>query len=318
MTRLFSFRIAVALATVIALQGQTGGSRQFAIVDPVLQMPAWTFPLPSGWNATGTMLPPPSCSTATAPVLKIVSPDGRAGAYLLPTFNWAWGAASRSGGDCLPWHAPISAREFLTFFAASEKVNILRKEPVTGLDTLRQNMAQYGGMRRQGRSARAVRGQRATMDERLIATVGCQTLTFAAVGQQHRCSTTVIRWFAPAGKLDALVPTFESMKLALNPQWMSAWQAKMVAQSSAVSQQETTGCCSRATSRKRVVCSSRKRSWTISPPKAGRVPSRSPSTSIRDSRTATTSWTTCWTASASYNGNTRVSAGNLCPNRQTY
>lgn len=215
MTKLFTTRIALAIIAAGFLQGQTAGMREFAIVDPVLQMPAWTIPVPSTWKAEGTMLPPSSCNSSTTPVFKTVSPDGRTGAYLLPRIDWAWGAGVRPANDCLPWHEAVSPKDFLTYLMRIEKVGFVREVPVPdrGPDTARYLVRYYAN------------GQ--LVDEMLTAIVTCDDTMVAGVGQQHRCFALVTRWFAPSGKLQAMVPTFASMHFALNQQWMDQWTAHM-------------------------------------------------------------------------------------------
>jgi len=205
----------------------------------------------------------------------------------------------------------------LSFFAAAEKVNIVRDEPVTGLETLRQNMAQYGGTGDKAAVLARYAVNGLPMDERLFATVTCQTFTFAAVGQQHRCGATVIRWFAPSGKLEALVPAFESMKLALNPQWMSEWQAKMVAHSAAVSQQET----NRLLQQGNIAQASRLQqhkafmdNFAAEGVARDRTFTKQQYTRQQHSDNFVDYVLDCQRI---YNGNSRVSVGNLCPNRQT-
>jgi hypothetical protein len=213
-----------AILAVVLLQAQAAGSRPFAIVDPVLGMTAWTVPVPAGWTAEGTMLPGSSCVTGTSPVFKAVSPDGRSGANLLPRTDWAWGAGVRSADDCLPWHEAVSAKRFLTYLVHIRKVGFVREEPVPELAAARSQHGETIDMAR-FLVRYSVDGQ--VVDEQLFANVTCSGGMVAAMGEQHSCSALVTRWFAPAGKLDAMLPTYRSMRFALDPDWWNAWQAAL-------------------------------------------------------------------------------------------
>ncbi len=228
--------LALALAAAVCLQGQTAGWRTFAIGDPVLAMTAWTVAVPANWTAQGTMLPGSSCNSATSPIFKAASPDGRSGAYLLPRTDWAWGAGARSSGDCLPWHEAVSAKRFLAYQVGVEKVGFVREEPVPELADVHPQPGRTIDMARY-LVRYAVHGQ--VVDEKLSATVTCGTTTLMAVGEQHSCSAFVTRWFAPTGKLDALVPTFRAMKFSLDQQWWGAWQAALADRFQRLTQAQT-------------------------------------------------------------------------------
>jgi hypothetical protein len=67
-----------------------------------------------------------------------------------------------------------------------------------------------------------------TIDERIGASVTCNEMSMAAVGVQHHCTAGVFRMFAPAGKLEAAMPTLKSITTTMNPQWNAEWNAAMV------------------------------------------------------------------------------------------
>jgi hypothetical protein len=220
-----SLRTKFALAVVAAalLQGQTAGLREFAIVDPVLRMTAWTVPVPASWRAEGTMLPGSSCNSGTSPVFRVSSPDGLSGGFILPRTDWAWGAGVRSSADCMPWQEAVSARDFLTYQARIDKLGFVRDEPVPELADLRGQMARYDGTADMARYRVRYSLNGRPVEERITATITCQELTAMGVGTRHSCSAFVDRWFAPLGKLDAMLPTFGNMHPTINPQWMSEW-----------------------------------------------------------------------------------------------
>ncbi len=236
MITLFAKRVVTAIAALALLQGQTAGWRQFSIGDPVLNMTAWTVPVPPDWTADGTMLPGSSCNSGTTPVFKAVSADGRTGADLLPRTDWAWGAGARSAGDCLPWHEAVSAKQFLTYLVRIRKVGFVREEAVPELAQARSLHGETIDMAR-FLVRYSVNGQ--LVDEQLFANVTCSSATMMAVGEQHSCSAIVTRWYAPAGKLDAMLPTFRAMRFAINQQWWNAWQAALADRFSRLSATQT-------------------------------------------------------------------------------
>lgn len=245
----FTFPIAAravlcfAAFLVVAQAGQTA-----SIIDPVLQMPAWTLSnIPDGWTAEGTMLPGSSCVSGTSPVVRVTSPDGQAGAYQLPRSDWAWGAGVRSQNDCLPFQGPLSAKEFLDHLARVRGLEIVREEPVPELDGMlrnaeNMNRQSQGMMRFRPDLARylvrySVKEQ--AVEEWLTANVSCMDKMVMGLGQQHSCSAFVTRWFAPAGKFRALLPQFQEMRMTLNQPWMDRWQAAMVNHIQTVTQAQT-------------------------------------------------------------------------------
>ena len=181
------------------------------------------------------MLPGSSCSQGTTPVYRATSADGRAGAYFLPRADWAWGAGARPSNDCLPWHEVVSAQDFLTYQARIEHLGFISRQPAPaaggGLppgwtaDTARY-LVRY-----------SVNGR--PVEELLTANVTCHQTMTMGVGEQHGCSAFVTRWFAPLGRLTAMLPTFEAMKLTLNQQWMSEWTATMVNKTRVLYQSQT-------------------------------------------------------------------------------
>ncbi|MEP6574383.1 MAG: hypothetical protein ABJD11_16910 [Gemmatimonadota bacterium] len=238
---------AVALIAGALLVRTEPGMRAFQIIDPVLQMPAWTLQVPEKWSAEGTMLPGSTCSSATTPVFRAASPDGKTGAYFLPRSDWAWGTGIRSGSDCLQFHEVVTAKDYLTYLIRIRQVGFVREEPVPELADLKAKTEtmnqQMGGMRHiTNDMARyevrySVNGQ--PVDEWITATVQCSDAAMMGNGHQYGCSAYVSRWFAPLGKLDAAIPSFKAMKLSLNQPWMDKWTAVMVQRVQAQSKQQT-------------------------------------------------------------------------------
>jgi hypothetical protein len=202
-------------------QSQTGGMRSYGIVDPVLKQTAWTLSVPDGWNADGTMMPGSTCNGSTSPIYRATSADGGTGVYQLPREDWTWGGGVRPGKDCLPWAKVVSAKDFLTYRIGVDKVQFVRamaapRAPAMTVPGYTSDAARY--LVRYSVNGRPV-------DELLSATTVCHAATMVGLGMVHSCSAFVTRWFAPAGTVEGLVPTFDAMHLTLNQQWMSAWTA---------------------------------------------------------------------------------------------
>lgn len=221
-------------ATLLALVVQTsavpaiasGDMRAFPINDPVLQMTAWTLTLPASWTADGTMLPGSSCSRATSPVYRAMSPDGGTGVYFLPRTDWAWGAGIHRSNDCLPLSGPVSAKSYLNGLARIRGYEIVRNVPMDAeLADFRSGLQGWGDMARV-LVHYTVAGR--PVEELMTATISCNQSMVMGVGQQGQCSANVKRWFAPAGRLQAMLPTFQALRMTLNQDWMQQWRAVMV------------------------------------------------------------------------------------------
>lgn len=226
-------RVSLGLGLVLALsaQGQvvaeTAEMQPNAIVDPVLQMTAWTISAPAGWHVTGTVLPPSSCDPATPPVYKATSPDGSAGKVLLPATSWAWGSGVQPKADCTLAHEAISAEDFLTYYARQSHVGFVKTLPIPETDRMTADhpgetvdQAAYLARYSVGESKKA-------MEELLQATIVCTESASFGGGESHMCRALLFRSYAPLAKFDAMLPTFRAMKASLNQSWMTAWTDAM-------------------------------------------------------------------------------------------
>ena len=221
--------------------------KEVSIVDPVLQMTAWTVPIPATWSLDGTMLPNSSCIDATSPTFWVRSPDGKYGAYLLPRIDWAWGAGVRSGNDCLPLKQTLSARAFILNMLQTRGLTATSDEKVPELPAMQRDTEAFNqqtrGMRHDTVDAArvltsyTVDGQ--AVSEVMTAIVRCFDANIMAVGKQSSCSAFVSRWYAPTDKIDSLRPVFIAIKPALSQPWMDRWTQAMRDQSNALSQQQT-------------------------------------------------------------------------------
>jgi hypothetical protein len=188
-------------------------TQEVPIVDPVFAMTAYTLVAPAGWHAEGTVLPPASCDPSTPVVFKATSPDRSAGRYRLPTVSWTWGGGARPKPDCNLARQAISAADFLTFYARSSKVGFVKTVDIPDSQRLYpqhpdQTIDQAAML------ARYTEGEKKTEMEELIQdTVICSTFTSVGIGESHVCNATVVRSYAPLGKLTDLMPTFRSFKV---------------------------------------------------------------------------------------------------------
>jgi len=235
-TRVAAASLGLALATFLPARGQGEGMQEYAIVDPVLNMPAWTLTVPAGWHADGTMLPGSACDGATSPIYRVTSPDGLSGVYLLPRSDWAWGAGAASSPSCLPFQEPVSAKDFLTYQTRIEKVAFVKDLPVPELAAFRQSAGPQADIAHY-LVRYSVDGH--PIDEVMTASVNCHQGNIIGIGLRHSCSAFVSRLFAPSGHLKAILRTYNAMKLKLNQEWMSAWTAAMVNRTRALYQGET-------------------------------------------------------------------------------
>lgn len=300
--------------------------RSYSIEDPVLQMPAWTLAVPAGWSAHGTMLPGNSCISATSPTYRAVRDDGQAGAYFLPSVGWAWGPGTHPGQDCLPYRAPISARDYLNSVIAAEHLGFVREEPTPEVENMREFLraqAQRSNGQQRGSADMAryrvryeVRGK--DVEESIAASVTCLDSQVMGIGLQHACYAMVTRWFAPLGELDGLLPTFKAMTMTLDQPWMQRWTQVMQRRIGSLSAQQTrtllaqgdVAQAARTRQQQSFMANFKQQGDARNQAfKAGQFQKQHHSDDFVDFVSD---------CSRLYSGNTRVSIGANCPNRQTY
>src|ERR1035441_5110127 len=112
-------------------------TKQVSIIDPVLQMEAFSLQIPADWIFEGTMVLGPSCAPVQNAVYRAVSPDGITQTKLLPGVSWSWGrtrqpydTAAQKSNDCLEWAKEAPAADFLKYMAGLLQVEYVRDEPV--------------------------------------------------------------------------------------------------------------------------------------------------------------------------------------------
>ncbi|MBV8819355.1 MAG: hypothetical protein JO022_13435 [Acidobacteriaceae bacterium] len=220
--------------TPAATSPQPGPTRQFPLVDTVLNMTAYTVNAPANWKVEGAMMPPASCTGGgPMPTYSATAPDGLSGVFVPPGYDWTWGAGSSNRGDCLPVQQVISAKDFLTYFIRIKQLGFVREEPVPELAKHQQNVqrASRPGFTLNLDEARfLVRYQvgKETIDEQIQASVICNDVNWAGVGVQHHCGATVSRMFAPSTRLEATLPLLKGINVSMNTAWNEEWNATMV------------------------------------------------------------------------------------------
>ena len=234
-------------------------TRQVSLVDPVLQMEAFSLQIPADWIFEGTMVPGPSCAPVQNAVYRAVSPDGITQTKLLPGVSWSWGrtpqpydTAAQKSNDCLDWAKEAPAADFLKYMIGVLQVDYVRDEPVPApemaqfQEKMRQQNQSFAARTPPGQPVFTSKGDRAAaivrykinsipVEELLNATVLCndspQVLIPRGFGHIHTCTGVVTRSRARQGGLEAMKPVFEaiSKSAVLNQQWAQKWTATVQA-----------------------------------------------------------------------------------------
>jgi len=105
------------------------------ITDPTLNnMNAVGVKIPSRWQFQGSLFQGDSCETVPLAIFKATSPDGVTTVAQEPGMAWRWGSGPELDrmpkGDCLPLHGPMSAQDFLKYFAGSMKLKYVGPDQV--------------------------------------------------------------------------------------------------------------------------------------------------------------------------------------------
>ncbi|HEY3743865.1 MAG TPA: hypothetical protein VGL53_28675 [Bryobacteraceae bacterium] len=217
-----------------------GATRQVQAIDPMLNMRAYTWTIPSNWIFEGGVINGSSCMGAPLPVFRMMSPDGIAELKLLPRMDWTWqtggipNAPARPPGDCLPLKRMIPANEFLKYMVSMLGVTFVRDAPPPNAaefqESLRKANAQaIPGMKVSGDAARFLVTYNINsipVDEYLSVTVRCteNTRRFGVnqvLTSLYACSAWVQRARARQGQLEAMQGTYNAVgkSFAIDPQW---------------------------------------------------------------------------------------------------
>jgi hypothetical protein len=118
-----------------ASTGSAVATKVAFITDPTLNnMNAVSVKVPSRWQFQGTLFQGDSCESVPLAIFKATSPDGVTTVEEEPGMAWKWGSGPAfdrmKKGDCLPLHGPMSAQDFLKYFAGSMKLNYVGPDQV--------------------------------------------------------------------------------------------------------------------------------------------------------------------------------------------
>lgn len=230
----------------------SAATKQVQIVDPVLQMKAYSWTIPSNWIFEGALMGGNSCVNTPFPILRMMSPDGITELKVLPRFDWTWSTGSNiklpQGADCLPLDRVLSAAEFLKYMAGILNVTLVSETPGPGLAELQQNIRkaneQFAANAPRGVQPLVFSGDQARslvrysintipVEEYLTVTTRCSENTRRFGVNQvlmhlHACSAILTRGRARQGQLEAMQNTFQNIgkSVAVDPQWTQAWQAR--------------------------------------------------------------------------------------------
>jgi len=196
----------VAPVSAAASSSDRLGTKLVTIIDPVLNMKAYSITIPANWIFEGAVFPGSSCSEGPFPVFRMSSPDGLIGIKQLPRLDWSWtdnpNHPSQGGADCLPYKKEMSAADMLKYMIGVLQVEFVRDEPTPDLADIQRNTAARNTpkMSFSADKARATvpyHIHKIVMEERLNVYVGCTT--FGDIGW-HTCSAGVSRAWAPQAK----------------------------------------------------------------------------------------------------------------------
>jgi len=225
--------LAVACAALTPVLAAAGAMQPFTIVDPALNMPAWTLQIPVGWKADGTVQPPPSCSTGSTPVYEAHSPDRQMAAYFLPQVAWAYGGGAPRAADCAPFDGATTAEKFLTYQFAAEHIGYVATLPPEPAPPLAPGWT-IQNARLLGRYV--VRGRE--FDVVMSGGVMCHPVPMTPM---HVCNGLVRRWDGPKGTVMRNIAMYDAIRLTVSPSWMEAWKRAMQRKVQGIYDAETAG-----------------------------------------------------------------------------
>lgn len=220
-----------------------GATRQVQVVDPTLNMRAYTWSIPSDWFFQGAVMNGTSCMNNPLPVFRMMSPDGIAELKQLPRMDWTWqtggipNAAARGTGDCLPLKRVIPANEFLKYMVGMLGVTFVRDAPPPNAAEYQENLRRTNaqaipGMKVSGDVARFLVRYNINsipVDEYLSVTTRCSenNRRFGVNQVQttlYACSAWVVRARARQGQLDQMQDMYKAVakSFVIDPQWNQA------------------------------------------------------------------------------------------------
>jgi hypothetical protein len=219
-----------------AISGAEGGMKSVEIVDPILNMRAYSLNVPSKWVFDGAVIQGSKCLGIPFVVFRSESPDGLTGIKSLPRLDWSWSENSKygpkAGSDCMPYSSEIPASDVLKYMVGILKVKYVKKLSTPNLAALRERLSArdtptFTTRADQASASVTYHINKIEIQERLDVSVTCSTSTLALFGRIHQCSSFVSRAHAPLGKWsnDTFSPIGKS--LMANPEWQQKWTELM-------------------------------------------------------------------------------------------
>jgi hypothetical protein len=205
----------------------SSGTKEVTIMDPILNMKAYSMTVPANWLFEGAVIQGSSCNDGPFPVFRLISPDGLTGIKQLPRLDWKWSDNPNhpfnAGSDCMPFKKEMSASEILKYLVGVLQVEFVKDEPTPGLAEIQKNFASRSTVQLSMSADKARASVRyhinsIVIEERLNVFVTCTT--FRTIGQ-HGCNASVSRQWAPQSQYtdDTFKPVSQSF--VIDQQWNS-------------------------------------------------------------------------------------------------
>ncbi len=239
--RLFAFVMIACLAGTSPAPAQLQGNVRRAVFDPVLGRNAYYVTVPGNWNFEGGVIPGSGCEQNPITVFRASSPDGLTGVYLLPRVDWSWstGQQVKDAADCMPWHAAIPARDYLTYLIGVLKVGFVKE--LDASEEISKSQKSLDEINAKSRPSMIFSSDSAKflvrydldghpVEEVVAATIGCNDRVFGGVNiHVHQCSAFVTRTRAPLGQWESQKQLFIAIGRsgAFDPEWNAQWNAVM-------------------------------------------------------------------------------------------
>ena len=233
----FGLGIALVWAATFTQAAGAEGVMTATIVDPALNMQAYSVRIPAGWRFDGTVLQGPACDEIPYPAYRAYSADGLSEMRTMPRLDWTYNTLQpgrQASGQCLPLARALSAREFLSYFARMIGARYVgdmtvaprvRARTAAALAQVQAGAARIRGFRATGDVA-AIRvlstNGTFAIEQRLRAWVLCKSAPFLQGSTLSGCFARVDVVRAPKGKLDDLARRVDDLDLNTapsNPAW---------------------------------------------------------------------------------------------------
>jgi hypothetical protein len=205
-------------------------TRRVSILDPEINMEAFSLQIPADWILDGFMVPGHPCSSTQPMAVRMESPDGLTAVRVLPSIDWSfYDDASKPTPlqQCRLFGGAESASDLL-----KRAIPILNVEYVAGTTTDLDDVRKKWAERNTSDAHWSVDKARAKvkfkinsieMDGRVTALVLC---VHGTATKFNTCSATISRSWAPAGQYDD--PKFEAIQktLTVNPDYLVTLQTR--------------------------------------------------------------------------------------------